>query len=156
MSTEVTDLLKAIESGDPDTSAPLLPPVYDDLRRLAAQRLPKEGPGQTLDPTGLVHEVLPAPGRRRPGGPLGQPRPFLRWRSRGHAPHPGGEKARHKRRLKCGGGMVRQDLEMAELLASEPREDILALDDALTKLVRASSRRQRLIGLAKESQHGQP
>jgi hypothetical protein len=57
MTTEVSNLLEAIASGDPDASAQLLPLVYDDLRRLAARQMAREAPGQTLDPNSLVHEA---------------------------------------------------------------------------------------------------
>jgi RNA polymerase sigma factor (TIGR02999 family) len=131
--TDVTHLLKAIESGDPDAPAQLLPLVYDDLRRLAARRLAHEAPGQTLDPTALVHESY-----LRLVGAGGE----AHWDSRGHFFAAAAqamrrilvENARRKRRLKHGGGLVRQPLEEAELLAPQPREDLLALDAALTKL----------------------
>ena len=85
---DVTRILSAIEQGDPQAAEQLLPLVYDELRKLAAQRLAQEKPGQTLQATALVHEAyLRLVGRR--GGPaLGQPRPLLRRRGRGHAPHP--------------------------------------------------------------------
>jgi RNA polymerase sigma factor (TIGR02999 family) len=129
----VTDLLKAIESGDPDAAEQLLPLIYDDLRQLAAHRLAHEAPGQTLDPTGLVHEAY----LRLVSGD-----PEARWDSRGHFFAAAAEamrrilveSARRKRSLKRGGRLVRHDLDMAELLAPETREDLLALDEALTKL----------------------
>jgi RNA polymerase sigma factor (TIGR02999 family) len=131
--TDVTTLLKAIASGDPDASEQLLPLVYDDLRRLAAHRLAHEPPGQTLDPTALVHEAY----LRLVGGD-----PQAHWDSRGHFFAAAAEamrcilveNARRKRRLKRGGDLVRRDVEMAELLAPEPQENVLALDEALTKL----------------------
>src|SRR5262249_38183608 len=115
----------------------------------------REGPGQTLDPTGPVHKVH----LHLVGADQG-----AHWESRGHSFAAAAEamrrilveRARDKHRLKRGGGMVRQDLEIAELVAPEPRQHILALDDALTKLARASSRGQRLIGFARESKRGQP
>jgi RNA polymerase sigma factor (TIGR02999 family) len=131
---EVTpNLLNAIRQGDPQAAAQLLPLVYDELRRLAAHRLAHEAPGQTLQPTALVHEA------------------YLRllgaeaesyWDSRGHFFAAAAEamrrilveNARSKRRLKRGGGRARQPLEEAELLAPEPSEDVLALDEALTEL----------------------
>ena len=85
---DVTRILSAIEQGDPQAAEQLLPLVYDELRKLAAQRLAQEKPGQTLQATALVHEAyLRLVGRR--GGPaMGRPRPLLRRRRRGHAPHP--------------------------------------------------------------------
>src|SRR5262249_17300138 len=118
---------------DPHAAAQLLPLVYDDLRRLAAHRLAHEAPGQTLQPTALVHEAylrLVGAGARD------------NWEGRGHFFAAAAEAmrrilvetARRKRRLKHGGGVARQPLDEAELLAPEPREDVLALDEALTEL----------------------
>ena len=84
---DVTRILSAIEQGDPQAAEQLLPLVYDELRKLAAQRLAQEKPGQTLQATALVHEAyLRLVGRRT--ARLEQPRPFLRRGRRGHAPHP--------------------------------------------------------------------
>ena len=84
---DVTRILSAIEQGDPQAAEQLLPLVYDELRKLAAQRLAQEKPGQTLQATALVHEAyLRLVGGEDPA--LGQPRPLLRRRGRGHAPHP--------------------------------------------------------------------
>jgi RNA polymerase sigma factor (TIGR02999 family) len=130
--TEVTHLVNALGPGDPHAAAELLPLVYDDLRRLAARRLAHEAPGQTLDPTALVHEaylrLLRAGGR-------------VHWNSRGHFFAAAAEamrrilveSARHKRSLKGGGALVRRHVDEAALLAPEPREDLLALDEALTE-----------------------
>jgi RNA polymerase sigma factor (TIGR02999 family) len=130
---DVTSLLKTVGSGGPEAAAQLLRLVYDDLRRLAARRLAREAPGQTLEPTALVHEaylrlVGDAPGRH--------------WDGRGHFFAAAAEamrrilveNARRRRRLKRGGDRERRPLEAAELLAPEPREDVLALDEALTEL----------------------
>ena len=85
---DVTRILSAIEQGDPQAAEQLLPLVYDELRKLAAQKLAQEKPGQTLQATALVHEAyLRLVGRRR-GPALGQPRPLLRRRGRGHAADP--------------------------------------------------------------------
>ena len=86
--SDVTRLLDAAAAGDPQAAADLLPLVYDELRKLAAARLAREKPGQTLQATALVHEAYL---RLVGGGPdrrLGRPRPLLRRRRRGHAPHP--------------------------------------------------------------------
>jgi RNA polymerase sigma factor (TIGR02999 family) len=126
-------LLNAIKQGDPHAAAQLLPLVYDELRHLAAHRLAHEAPGQTLQPTALVHEAY----LRLLGGAAEK-----HWDSRGHFFAAAAEamrrilveSARRKRRLKRGGGRARLPLEEAELLAPEPSEDVLALDEALTEL----------------------
>jgi RNA polymerase sigma factor (TIGR02999 family) len=131
--SEVTSLLNAIQDGDPHAAAQLLPLVYDDLRRLAAHRLAREVPGQTLQPTALVHEAY----LRLVGAEARD-----NWEGRGHFFAAAAEamrrilveNARRKRRFKHGGGVARQPLNEAELLAPEPREDVLALDEALTEL----------------------
>lgn len=128
---EVTRILSAIEQGDPHASEKLLPLLYDELRQLAAQKLAREKPGQTLDATALVHEVylrLAA-----------QQQPFA---SRSHFFAAAAEamrrilidNARRKRSRKHGGGLARQDLEEADLVAPEVGDDVLALDEALSKL----------------------
>jgi RNA polymerase sigma factor (TIGR02999 family) len=130
---DVTHLLGAIDSGDPLAAEQLLTLVYDDLRRLAAHRLAHEAPGQTLQPTELVHEAY----LRLLGGKEAH------WDGRGHFFAAAAEamrrilveNARSKRRLKRGGDRARLPLEEAELLAPEPSEDVLALDEALTELV---------------------
>ncbi len=86
--TDVTEILNAIERGDPTAAADLLPLVYDELRKLAAPRLAEEKPGQTLQPTALVHEAyVRLVGGGQAAG-LERPRALLRRRRRGHAPHP--------------------------------------------------------------------
>ncbi|HVS40101.1 MAG TPA: ECF-type sigma factor [Gemmataceae bacterium] len=130
---DVSLLLKTVESGDPDAAAQLLRLVYNDLRRLAAHRLAHEAPGQTLEPTALVHEAY----LRLVGD-----KAATSWDNRGHFFAAAAEamrrilveSARRKRRLKHGGDRERLPLEEAELLAPEPREDVLALDEALTEL----------------------
>jgi RNA polymerase sigma factor (TIGR02999 family) len=131
--SEVTVVLNAIKSGDPEAPAQLLPLVYEELRRLATHRLAREAPGQTLQATDLVHEAY----LRLVGEGGGQ-----HWDSRGHFFAAAAEamrrilveNARRKRTLKRGGGLVRRLLDEAELLAPEPREDLVALDEALTAL----------------------
>jgi RNA polymerase sigma factor (TIGR02999 family) len=135
--SDVTLLLDAVQSGDPHAAAQLLPLVYDELRRLAAHRLAHEAPGQTLDATALVHEAylrLVA----GTGGESGE----VRFDGRGHFFAAAAEamrrilveNARRKRRLKRGGDRARRPLDEAELLAPEPSEDVLALDEALREL----------------------
>ncbi len=131
--TGAMTLLDALPPGDAATAAQLLPLVYDDLRRLAAHRLAHEAPGQTLQPTALVHEAY-----LRLMGSQAE----ARWDGRGHFFAAAAEamrrilveNARRKRALKHGGDRARQPLDEAELLAPEPREDLLALDEALTQL----------------------
>jgi RNA polymerase sigma factor (TIGR02999 family) len=130
---EVTSLLNAAQSGDPQAAEQLFPLIYDDLRRLAARRLAREAPGQTLDPTSLIHEVY----LRLVGSDQG-----AHWDSKGHFFAAAAEamrrilveNARRKRCLKRGGGLERRELDEAMLMAPEPREDLLALDEALTQL----------------------
>jgi RNA polymerase sigma factor (TIGR02999 family) len=130
--SDVTVMLEAIQSGDPEAPAQLFHLVYDDLRRLAAHRLAHEAPGQTLEPTALVHEAY----LRLVGDT-----PDRHWDGRAHFFAAAAEamrrilveNARRKRRLKRGGDRARVPLEEAELLAPEPREDVLALDEALTE-----------------------
>ena len=144
--TDVTQILKAIEQGEPAAAEQLLPLVYDELRRLAAQQLAQEKAGQTLQPTALVHEAylrLVGPGQ----GP--------HWDGRGHFFAAAAlamrrilvENARRKRRLKRGRGHVRQELDEAHLAAPEVREDILALDEALGKLAATDPAAAELVQL---------
>jgi RNA polymerase sigma factor (TIGR02999 family) len=131
--TTVTCLLNSAEAGDPHAAAQLLPLVYDELRRLAAHRLAQESAWQTLEPTALVHEAY----LRLVGA-----KDEVSWDSRGHFFAAAAEamrrilveNARHKRRIKRGGDRARQHVDEAELLAPQPQEDILALDEALAEL----------------------
>jgi RNA polymerase sigma factor (TIGR02999 family) len=133
--SDVTRTPSAVEEGDPHAASQLLPLVYDELRKLAAQKLAQEKPGQTLEPTALVHEaylrlVLG-------GGASGEDQ----WRNRGHFFGAAAEAMRrilveHARRKKCvkhGGDRARVDLREREVPAPPPG-DILALDEALTRL----------------------
>jgi RNA polymerase sigma factor (TIGR02999 family) len=131
--TDVTHILNAIEAGDPSASEQLLPLVYDDLRKLAAQRLAQEKPGQTLDATALVHEAY-----LRLVGPADD----QRWQNRGHFFAAAAEamrrilvdQARRKRSLKRGGRQAQVALgELAQPDGGNPL-DLLALDEALLAL----------------------
>jgi RNA polymerase sigma factor (TIGR02999 family) len=146
--TDVTHLLSAIEQGDPHAAEQLLPLVYEELRRLAAQRLSGEQPGQTLQPTALVHEAylrLVAVDPDRP------------WDGRGHFFAAAAEamrrilveKARRRRRRRHGGGMQRQPLDGSEPDRDSPLDalDLLALNEALDRLEAASPRRAQLVKL---------
>jgi RNA polymerase sigma factor (TIGR02999 family) len=129
--SDVTRLLDAAVAGDQHAAGSLLPLVYAELRRLAAARLAAEKPGQTLDATALVHEAyLRLVGGERPAG----------WDGRGHFFAAAAEamrrilvdNARRKKRANHGGG--RHRVEPADYSAPEPAEDLVALDDALTRL----------------------
>ena len=136
--SDVSLLLDAVEAADPCEAAELLRLVYDDLRRLAGRRLAHEAPGQTLQPTALVHEAYLR---------LLRDDPQAHWQNRAHFFAAAAEamrrilveQARRKRALKHGGRRPRQALEEAELMVPEPREDLLALDEAL-KLLADSDR----------------
>ena len=140
--TEVTRILSAIEQGDPHAAEQLLPLVYDELRKLAAQKLAQEAPGQTLQATDLVHEaylrlVRPASGSRDPAEEQ-------HWDGRGHFFAAAVEamrrilinRARDRRRLKRGGGWRRLRLEHIDLSLAEPPDELLVLNEALDKLAR--------------------
>jgi RNA polymerase sigma factor (TIGR02999 family) len=145
--SDVTQILAAVETGDLAAAEQLLPVVYDELRRLAAQRLAREKPGQTIQATALVHEAYARLVDGTPGA--------RRWESRGHFFGAAAEamrrilveNARRKNRLKHGGEFERHGLELAELAGSEPQEDLLALDEALTKLAATDKQAADLIQL---------
>jgi RNA polymerase sigma factor (TIGR02999 family) len=131
--SHVTQILSAIEAGDPKAAEQLLPLVYDELRRLAAQRLAQEKPGQTLQATALVHEAYL---RLVGDGAEAQ------WNSRGHFFAAAAEamrrilveQARRHGRIRHGGGRARIDLDKVDVAAEEVAEDLLALDAALERL----------------------
>jgi RNA polymerase sigma factor (TIGR02999 family) len=131
--TDVTRILSAIEHGEPHAAEQLLPLVYDELRKLAAQRLAQENPGQTLQATALVHEAY----LRLIGGDKSQA-----WDSRGHFFAAAAEamrrilveNARRKKRIKHGGDREQVDIETIDLPTRLPSEEILALDEALNRL----------------------
>jgi RNA polymerase sigma factor (TIGR02999 family) len=139
MSNDVTHILSALDRGDPRAAAQLLPLVYDELRKLAAQRMSSERPGQTLQATALVHEAY----LRLVGGAAD-----AGWNGRGHFFAAAAEamrrilveRARRVGRVRHGGGRRRVDLDDVDL-AGPPddadagrHEDLLALDEALTAL----------------------
>jgi RNA polymerase sigma factor (TIGR02999 family) len=143
---EVTHLLSAIESGDPSAAAELLPLVYDELRKLAAARLAEEKPGQTLQPTALVHEAY----LRLVGGASCQ-----NWDGRGHFFAAAAEamrrilvdRARHKGTRKAGGDRRRVDLDRLESALGEPDPELLALEEALQELERQHPRKAEVVKL---------
>src|SRR6516165_2075484 len=148
--TEVTRILSAIEQGDPDAAGELLPLVYDEFRNLAAQKLAQEAAGQTLQPTALVHEAyLRLVAGTRPGE-----EDDTSWDSRGHFFAAAAEamrrilveNARRKHAIKRGGGAVRVPLEEFHRITESP-EDLLDLDDALTRFAAEEPDKARLVQL---------
>ncbi len=143
---EVTRVLSAIEQGDPRAAGQLLPLVYDELRRLAAQRLAQEKPGQTLQATALVHEAY----LRLLDSEQGQD-----WNSRGHFFAAAAEamrrilvdNARRKRAMKRGGDQVKVELDQLEIAASDISDDVLALDEALTHFTVVDPKAAELVKL---------
>src|SRR5437016_378554 len=144
--TEVSRLLSVLAQGDPSAAAQLLPLVYDELRRLAAQRLAHEQPGQTLDATALVHEAY----LRLVDGDQAQ-----HWNSRGHFFAAAAEamrrilveNARRKKAAKAGGGWQRQELLDAELAVDSTGDELFAVDEALSRLAKELPRAARLVHL---------
>jgi RNA polymerase sigma factor (TIGR02999 family) len=144
--SDVTRILSAIEQGDPQAGEELLPLVYDELRKLAAQRLAQEKPGQTLQPTALVHEA------------------FLRlvdvdkaqhWNSRGHFFAAAAEamrrilinQARDKHRQKRGGDRQRVDLDRLHVADQASADDLMAVDEALEQLCQKNAPCAELVKL---------
>ena len=144
--TDVTRILSAIEQGDSTAAAQLLPLVYAELRKLAAQKLAKEKPGQTLEATALVHEAYLR---------LVDTDKAQQWNSRGHLFAAAAEamrrvlveNARRKQRVKHGGGRQRLDLDEACPVVQPPSDDVLALDEALTRLAACDPVRAELVKL---------
>jgi RNA polymerase sigma factor (TIGR02999 family) len=143
--TEVTRILDAIERGDPSAVGQLLPLVYDELRRLAAQKLSREKPGQTLEATALVHEAW----LRLIGSEQQCP-----WRSRGHFFSAAAEamrrilvdNARRKKSVKHGGGRRRIPLH-PEYRRLDPGDDVLAIHEALSRFAAVEPAKAELIKL---------
>jgi RNA polymerase sigma factor (TIGR02999 family) len=144
--SEVTRMLSAIEQGDPRAAEQLLPLVYEELRKLAAQRLAQEKPGQTLQPTALVHEA------------------YLRlvdadqardWNGRGHFFAAAAEamrrilveSARRKLRLRHGGDLQRRDLDGLDLSSAQTPEELVAVSEAVDRLAQANAQAAELVKL---------
>src|SRR5881296_1039639 len=129
---DVTQILNAIEQGDPCAAEQLLPLVYEELRKLAAEKMAQEQPGQTLEATALVHEAYVR---------LVDVEKAQRWNSRGHFFAAAAEamrrilveNARRKNRQKHGGDFNRHDVRVVEPAVASPDSDVLAVNDALTK-----------------------
>jgi len=144
--SEVTRILGAIEHGEQHAAEQLLPLVYEELRRLALEKMAHEKPGQTLQATALVHEAylrLVGPGEER------------HWDSRGHFFAAAAlamrrilvEQARRKQRVRHGGGRKRIDLDEACSVALPPDDNLLALDEALNRLAERDPVRAQLVTL---------
>jgi RNA polymerase sigma factor (TIGR02999 family) len=143
---DVTRILSAIEQGDPHAAEKLLPLVYEELRKLAAQRLAQEKPGQTLQATALVHEAYLrlVSGEQVPN-----------WNSRGHFFAAAAEamrrilvdQARRKQRPKHGGEQQRVDLDDVVSLAEDRASELLSLQAALEKLEAESPEKAQLVKL---------
>src|SRR5262245_50639188 len=144
--SDVMQILSAIERGDPRAAEKLLPLVYEELRRLANQRLTREDPGQSLLSSDLVHEAyvrLVGEGDQK------------QWDSRAHFFAAAAEamrrilveSARRKKRLKHGGGRLRVDLEAARLLEQDASEDLEAIDEAIDKLAAEDPAKADLVKL---------
>ena len=141
--SEFTQLLRAVERGDPQAAGRLLPLVYDELRRLAAAQLARETPGQTLDATALVHEAY----LRLAGDCLFADRQhFLRVAAEAMR-RVLVDRARRKRRLRHGGDRRRVPLSEAEPAAAAPPEGLLALDEALERFAAVDPARAELVKL---------
>lgn len=144
--SQVTLMLDAIVAGDRRAADELLPLVYHELRRLAARKLAGEKPGQTLDPTGLVHEAY-----MKLVGKDDRPR----WAGRNHFFAAAAEamrrilvdRARRKSRTKRGGGMTQRELNVNLTAAPEAVEEVLAIDDALTRLATVDAQAAELVKL---------
>jgi RNA polymerase sigma factor (TIGR02999 family) len=144
--TDVTRILSAIEQGDPQAAEQLLPLVYDELRKLAAQKLAQEKPGQTLQATALVHDAYLR---------LVDVNKVQDWNSRGHFFAAAAEamrrilveNARRKGRLKRGGELRRHDLPLHEPAVDGLKTDILAVDEALAELARKHPAKADLVKL---------
>jgi RNA polymerase sigma factor (TIGR02999 family) len=142
---DITQILEAIDRGDPQAAEKLLPAVYEDLRRLAARKLTQERPGQTLQATALVHEAYLAL--------VGSD--DTRWDHRGHFFVAAAEamrrilinRALQKQTAKRGGGRRRVDLHEADLVISVPADELLDLDEALKKLAEDSPQEAELVKL---------
>jgi RNA polymerase sigma factor (TIGR02999 family) len=143
---DVTRILSAIEAGDPTAAAELLPLVYDELRKLAAARMAEEDPGQTLQPTALVHEAY----LRLVGGDERH-----EWNGRGHFFGAAAEAmrrilveaARRKGRAKRGGDLQRVDLDAAQPAAGPEHDEVILIDEAIAQLAAHDPVAARLVSL---------
>jgi RNA polymerase sigma factor (TIGR02999 family) len=143
--SDVTRILDRVQQGDAKATEQLLPLVYEELRRLAALKMAQEAPGQTLQPTALVHEAW-----LRLGGDQSRP-----WNSRAHFFAAAAEamrrilidKARRKNRVRHGRGLTRMDLASVDLAAKSADDTLLRVDEALEKLAAEDPVKARLVKL---------
>jgi RNA polymerase sigma factor (TIGR02999 family) len=141
----ITEILRDLEKGDPQTANQLLPLLYDELRRLAAFKMANESPGQTLQPTSLVHEAW----LRLAGGESHN------WANRAHFFAAAAEamrrilieNARRKRAVRHGGGQKRFDIQEIEIAASVKDDELLAVHEALDKFAAQDQRKAELVKL---------
>ena len=144
--SDVTQILFAIEEGDPRAAEQLLPLVYDELRKLAQQKLAQEVPRQTLQATALVHDAYLR---------LVDVEKAQQWNSRGHFFAAAAEamrrilidQARQRRSQRHGGGLKRRAVERVEIAAPEPSIDILAVDQALERFEKIDKLKAELVKL---------
>jgi RNA polymerase sigma factor (TIGR02999 family) len=143
--SDVTCILKAIEQGDPKAADQLLPLVYEELRKLATAKMANEAPGQTLQPTALVHEAW-----LRLGGAEGQT-----WDGRAHFFGAAAEamrrilieNARRKKALRHGAGQPHLDIQQIEIAGLAPDDQMLAVDEALNRLASLDKDKAELVKL---------
>jgi len=143
--SDITGLLRSVEQGDAEAANQLIGVVYTELRRMAGRQMAREQPGQTLQPTALVHEAwLRLGGDRQP-----------RWENRAHFFAAAGEamrrilveNARRKKREKHGGDLRRAELDSSVLAVQVPDDDVLAVDEALDRLAAIDPRAARMVHL---------
>jgi RNA polymerase sigma factor (TIGR02999 family) len=143
---EITQVLERIQKGEPSAAEALMPLVYEELRKLAAQKMAQENPGQTLQATALVHEayvrLVDAPQQQR-------------WDGRGHFFAAAAEamrrilveRARQKKAVKHGGGRRRLDADTVAIVAPEADDDVVAIDLALDRLAALDPNKAELVKL---------
>jgi RNA polymerase sigma factor (TIGR02999 family) len=144
--SEVTRILEELQQGDTHAADQLLPLVYDELRKLAAQRLAQEKPGQTLQATALVHDAYQR---------LVDTEKVQQWNSRGHFFAAAAEamrrilveNARRKLRLRHGGGLQRHDLDALDLASPQTPEELVAISEALDRLATTNGQAAELVKL---------
>jgi RNA polymerase sigma factor (TIGR02999 family) len=157
--SDVTQILSAIDAGNPHAAEQLLPLVYDELRKLAAAKLAQEKPGQTLDATALVHEaylrlVLARSASEGESESLARASGY-QFANRRHFFAAAAEamkrilvdRARRKQAQKHGGELARQPLDEFEMALPQPRDDIVALNEALSKLAQTDPQAAELVHL---------